>query len=101
MGKWPVPFGSAINANAAHQFRVRAFDTIGRIEDDAGIAVVDAPIAVQIVHTTIPIIVHVHVRRVAIHMAAQTRPTITTESIVLRRAEPAHDGHTTNDNTLL
>src|SRR5258708_25599891 len=77
-------------------------DTIDCRCDDPGVLDVDAPVMVEVVHDAIAVIVDEDVRRVAVHVSAETGSTgwIATASVVLRPAESPHHVHTVDANSV-
>src|SRR5688500_4770960 len=68
-----VSLGCSVQRGAAHELRVRALHAFDGLHDHSHVARVDALVAVQIVHSSVAVIVHEHVRGIAELMAAVTR----------------------------
>src|SRR6187455_109813 len=86
----------AVQAGTARQLRVGALDALDGLQNDAGVARIDAVVVIEVVHPTVLVVVDEHVRRVAELMAAITRPAAALPDalrIVLRRSEAGHDDH--------
>ena len=80
---------------ASHEVGVRALHLLDRLQDHLRVARVDAPVAIEIVHPPVAVVVHEHVRGVAVHVPALPRApaALAAPRVVLRRAEAAHHAH--------
>src|SRR5205085_427184 len=90
-----VPGSGAIQASTAYQLRISPLDSLLCVEDDPGVVDIDAAVMVEVVHDAVGVVVDEDVRRVAIHVAAESGASarFAAGRVVLRSPETAHDVH--------